>query len=142
MHRYIQGRAWWSYYTNGNAICYESRNLKDHEISYATHDLELASIFHVLKMWKNYLMGNKFELKRDHNDLKNFFEHPTLNAIWTRWMEFLNECDFNIKHIKGKDNKVVDALNMRVYEMHVTTIIMYYSYLKRINFEVVDSYQH
>jgi hypothetical protein len=40
-------------------------------------------------------------------------------------LEFLNEYDFDIKHIKGKEKKVVDALNRRVHEMHATTIIMY-----------------
>jgi hypothetical protein len=29
-------------------------------------------------------------------------------------MEFLNEYDFDINHIKGKDIKVVDALSRRV----------------------------
>ena len=40
-------------------------------------------------------------------------------------MEFLSEYDFDIMHIKGKENKVVDALNIRVHEMHATTISMY-----------------
>jgi hypothetical protein len=38
--------------------------------------------------------------------------------------EFLSEYDFDIKHIKGKENKVVDALSRRVHEMHATTISM------------------
>jgi hypothetical protein len=28
-----------------------------------------------------------------------------------RWMELINEFDFEIKHIKGKENQVADALN-------------------------------
>jgi hypothetical protein len=35
---------------------------------------------------------------------------------------FLVNMKFDIKHIKGKENKVVDALNRRVHAMHVTTI--------------------
>ena len=31
-------------------VSYESRKLKDHDMNYATHDLELASIVHDLKM--------------------------------------------------------------------------------------------
>jgi hypothetical protein len=34
---------------NAFSICYESRMLKDHEINYATHDLELAAIVHALR---------------------------------------------------------------------------------------------
>jgi hypothetical protein len=127
---------------NGHVICYESRKLKEHEINYATHDLELAAIVHALKMWRHYLMGRKFELKTDHSGLKHLFEQPTLNARQTRWLEFLSEYDFDIKHIKGKENKVVDALNRRVHEMHATTISMYCSDLKSRILEVVASDQH
>jgi hypothetical protein len=42
---------------NGHVVCYESRKLKEHERNYATHDLELATIIHALKMWRHYLMG-------------------------------------------------------------------------------------
>jgi hypothetical protein len=35
---------------NGHVVCYESRKLKEHERLYATHDLELTSIVHVLNM--------------------------------------------------------------------------------------------
>jgi hypothetical protein len=87
---------------NGYVISYESRKLKEHEINYATHDLELAAIVHTLKMWRHYLMGKKFELRTDHSGLKYLFEKPTLNARQTRWLEFLSEYDFDIKHIKGK----------------------------------------
>jgi len=34
---------------NGEAICYEYMNLKEHEKNYVTHDLELAMIVHALK---------------------------------------------------------------------------------------------
>jgi hypothetical protein len=82
-------------------------------------------------------MGRKFELRTNHSGMKYLFRHPTLNVIQTRWLEFLNEYDIDIKHIKGKENKVVDALNRRVHEMHATTISMYSSYLKDKNLEVV-----
>ena len=36
-----------------HVVCYESINLKKHEKNYATHDLELASIVHALKMWRH-----------------------------------------------------------------------------------------
>jgi hypothetical protein len=60
-------------------------------------------------MWRNYLIGKKFELRVDHIGLKYLFEQPTSNARKTRWLEFLSEYDFDIKHIKGKENKVVDV---------------------------------
>jgi hypothetical protein len=111
-------------------VCYESQKLKEHERNYATHDLELASTLIVLKMWRHYLMGQIFELSKDHYGLKKIFGFPTLNARKTRWLEFLREYDFEIKHIKGKENQVVDALSRRAHEIHVTTTSMYISYLK------------
>jgi len=38
-----------------HVVCYESRKLKEHERNYVTHDLELATIIHALKMWRNYV---------------------------------------------------------------------------------------
>jgi hypothetical protein len=94
---------------NGYVVGYELRKLKEHERHYATHDLELAAIVHALKMWRHYLKGKKFDLRTYHNGLKYLFGQPTLNARERRCLEFLSEYDFDIKHIKGKENKVVDA---------------------------------
>jgi hypothetical protein len=116
---------------NGHVIGYESRKLKEHERNYATHDLELVDIVHALRMWSHYLMGKKFELRTDHIGLKYLFEQPTLIARKTRWLEFLSEYDFDIKHIKGKENKVSNALSRRVHIMHPTTVSMHQSDLKR-----------
>jgi hypothetical protein len=126
---------------NGHVVCYESRKLKEHERHYATHDLELAAIVHALKMWRHYLMGKIFELRTDHSGLKYLFGQPSLNARQSRWLEFLSEYDFDIKHIKGKENKVVDTLNRRVHEMHATTISMYKSDLSDKILEVSKSDQ-
>jgi hypothetical protein len=111
-------------------ICFESRKLKEHKRLYATHDLELAAIVHALKKWRYYLMGNMFELRMDHNGLKYLFDQPTLNARHSIWLEFLCEYEFDIKNIKGKENKVVDALRRRVHELHDIAISMYQTDLK------------
>jgi hypothetical protein len=75
-------------------------------------------------------LGSKFELRIDHYGLKHLFGQPTLNVRQTRWLEFLSEYDFEIKHIKGKDNQVVDVLSKRVHEVHVAAINMYMIDLK------------
>jgi hypothetical protein len=87
---------------NGHVICYESRKLKEPERHYATHELELVDIIHALKMWRNYLMGKKFEVMIDHTFLKYLFRQPTLNSKQIRWLEFFSEYEFNIKNMKGK----------------------------------------
>jgi hypothetical protein len=115
---------------NGHVIGYESRKLKEHERKYSTHELELVAIVHALRMWRHYLMGKKFELRIDHNGLKYLFEQPTLNAGQTRWLEFISEYDFDINHIKGKENKVSDALSRRVHLMHAIVVSMHQSNLR------------
>jgi hypothetical protein len=44
----------------GRVIAYASRQLRRHEEHYPTHDLELATVVHVLKIWRHYLLGNIF----------------------------------------------------------------------------------
>lgn len=39
-------------------ISYESHKLKDHELNYITHDLELAVIVHALTRWRHFLLGH------------------------------------------------------------------------------------
>jgi hypothetical protein len=60
-------------------------------------------------------MGKIFELRTNHSGLKYLFGKPTLNVRKIRWLEFLSDSDFDIKHIKGKENKVVDALTKRLH---------------------------
>ena len=108
-----------------HVVCYESRKLKDCEKNYATHDLKIAAIVHSLKLWRHYLMGRKFQLRKDHCGLKYLFDQPTLNARKARRLKFLCEFDFKIKHIKGKENKVADALSRKVHEMHVAFVSIY-----------------
>jgi hypothetical protein len=44
-----------------------------HEAHYPTHDLELATVVHALKIWRHYLMGKRCELYTDHKSLKYLF---------------------------------------------------------------------
>lgn len=55
---------------NRKVVAYASRQLKIHERNYRTHDLELVVIVFVLKMWRHYLYGSRFEVFSDHKSLK------------------------------------------------------------------------
>ena len=76
-------------------------------------------------------MGRRFELRTDHCGLKYMFDQPTLNVRQARWLEFLCEFDFEIKHIKGKENKVADALSKKVQEMHMASLSIFQSDLRQ-----------
>ena len=76
-------------------------------------------------------MGIRFELSTDHCGLKYLFDQPALNARQARWLEFLCEFDFEIKPIKGNENKVVDALSRKVHKMHVASLSICQSVLRQ-----------
>ena len=63
----------------GKVISYLSRQLKQHEQNYPTHDLELAAVVLALKVWRHYLMGNRCEIYSDHKSLKYIFTQKELN---------------------------------------------------------------
>ena len=87
-------------------------------------------------------MGKIFELRTYHSGVKYLFEKPTLNARKMRWLEFLSEYDFDINHIKEKENKVVDVLSRRIQLMNATTISMHQWYLKRIILDGLVTNKH
>jgi hypothetical protein len=73
-------------------------------------------------MWRHYLLGRKFVLMTDHCGLRYMFDQPKLNAKQARSMALLSEFDFEIKHIKGKENKVVDALSRSMKTIHLAAV--------------------
>ena len=54
-------------------VAYGSRQLKNHEQNYPTHDMELAAIVFDLNIWRHYLYGEQVEVFLDHKSLKYIF---------------------------------------------------------------------
>ena len=54
-------------------VAYGSRQLKNNEWNYPTHDTELAAIVFTLKIWRYYLYGEQFEVFSNHKSLKYIF---------------------------------------------------------------------
>ena len=61
----------------------------------------------------------------DNISTKYLFDQQNLNAHQARWLAFLSKYDFEIKHIKGKENKVADALIQNVNLIFSTIICTY-----------------
>ena len=61
----------------------------------------------------------------DNINLKYLFDQQNLNAWQARWLALLSEYDFDIKHIKGKENKVADALSRNARMNFIAAISSY-----------------
>jgi hypothetical protein len=106
----------------GHVIFYESRKSNEHEVNYVTRDMELAAIVHALKMWRHYLLGRIFVFMTNHSGLRYLFDQPKLNVRQARSTALLSEFDFEIKHIKGKENRVVNALSRSMKLVHLAVV--------------------
>ena len=100
---------------DGRVVSYASRQLKPHELNYATHDLELAAVVHALKTWRHYLIGNHCDVYTDHKSLKYIFTQKELNLRQRRWLELIKDYDMKLHYHPGKDNVVADALSRKSY---------------------------
>ncbi|KAI3757723.1 hypothetical protein L6452_05266 [Arctium lappa] len=100
----------------GKVIAYASRQLKDHEKNYPTHDLELAAVVFALKLWRHYLYGTKCTLFTDHKSLKYIFDQKELNMQQSRWLELLKDYDYDLLYHPGKANVVANALSRRSHD--------------------------
>lgn len=76
---------------NKKVVAYALRQLRPHDESYPTHDLELAAVVSALKTWRQYLYGVKFEVFSEHKSPKYLFDQKQLNIRQRRWMEFLKD---------------------------------------------------
>ena len=94
-------------------VAYGSRQLKNHERNYPTHDMELVAIVFAFKIWHHYLYGERFEVFSNHKSLKYIFTQRDLNMRQCMWMEFLEDYDFTLHYHPGKANMVADALSRK-----------------------------
>ena len=98
---------------SGRVVAYGSRQLKNHEQSNPTHDMELSASVFALKVWCHYLYGEQFEVFSDHKSLKYIFTQRDLNMRQRRWMEYMEDYDFTLHYHLSKENVVADALSRK-----------------------------
>ncbi|GKE25428.1 putative reverse transcriptase domain-containing protein, partial [Tanacetum coccineum] len=97
----------------GKVIAYASRQLKIHENSYTTHDLELGAVVFALKIWSHYLYETKSVIYTNHKSLQHIFSQKELNMRQRRWIELFSDYDYEIRYHPGKANVVADALSRK-----------------------------
>ncbi|GJU05422.1 putative reverse transcriptase domain-containing protein [Tanacetum coccineum] len=107
-------------------IANASRQLKVHEKSYTTHDLELGSVVFALKIWRHYLYGTRCTVFTDHKSLQHILDQKELNMRQCRWLKLLSDYDCDIRYHLGKANIVADALSRkeRTEPLRVQALVM------------------
>ena len=65
---------------------FERRKLQPHQNIYSIYDKEMLAIMHALAKFQQYLAGNKFVVKTDHNSLRHFLTQNDLNERKKKWV--------------------------------------------------------
>jgi len=103
----------------GRVVAYASRQLRKHELNYPTHDLELATVVHAVKIWRHYLISHKSDIYTYHKSLKYIFTQSDLNLRQRRWLELIKDYDLEVHYHPGKANMVADAPSRKSYANEV-----------------------
>ncbi|KAK1664996.1 hypothetical protein QYE76_053155 [Lolium multiflorum] len=97
----------------GKPVAYFSEKLSGPSLNYSTYDKELYALVRTLETWQHYLWPKEFVIHSDHESLKHIRSQAKLNRRHAKWVEFIESFPYVIKHKKGKDNVIADALSRR-----------------------------
>ena len=97
----------------GKPVAYFSEKLSGPSLNYSTYDKELLALVRTLETWQHYLWPKEFVIHSDHESLKHIRSQAKLNRRHAKWVEFIESFPYVIKHKKGKENIIADALSRR-----------------------------
>lgn len=97
-------------------VSYASKCFTQGESNKPTIEQELIAIHFAIKHYRPYVYGTQFIVKSDHRPLVYLFGLKDPSSKLTRIRLELEEYDFFVEHIKGKDNVGADALS----RMHIS----------------------
>ncbi|GBM66543.1 Retrovirus-related Pol polyprotein from transposon 297 [Araneus ventricosus] len=94
-------------------IAYFSKSLGKPERNYCVTRKELPAIVISIEHFHHYLYGRKFLLRTDHASLRWLLNFKEPEGQIARWIQRLQEYDFEIQHRKGTSHGNADALSRR-----------------------------
>jgi transposase InsO family protein len=97
-------------------ISYASRTLTPTERNYSTTKRELLAVIYGLKQYRQFLLGRHFQLRVDHSALTFIRKTPEVMGQAARWMDLIEEFDFDITHRAGAQHGNCDSLSRRPEE--------------------------
>lgn len=94
-------------------VAYHSAKFNKHQRNYSTVEKELLSIISAVNKFECYLHASikPLEVFTDHNPLTFLQRNKFTNQRLLRWSLFLQPYDVTIRHIKGSENIIADALS-------------------------------
>ncbi|KAG8382168.1 hypothetical protein BUALT_Bualt05G0048600 [Buddleja alternifolia] len=92
-------------------IPYFSEKLNDVKHRYCTYDCEFYTIVQSLRHWHYNLLPQEFVLYSDHTVLRFLWSQKNRSSRHAKWVEFLQEYTFVLKHCAGVEKKAADALS-------------------------------
>ena len=92
-------------------MAYASRVLTPTEANYAPTEGELLALVWAVQKFREYLHGYRFRVRTDHKALEWLATARFNNAKLERWAMKVQEYDFEVEYLKGKDNTVADHLS-------------------------------
>ncbi|GBG72708.1 hypothetical protein CBR_g12276 [Chara braunii] len=95
------------------SVEYMSKKMPSQKLAKSTYEKELYAIYKALTHWRHYLLGRFFYIRTDHQTLKWMGTQPVLSDVLKRWIEVIEQYDFETQYIKGEYNKVADAFSLR-----------------------------
>jgi len=97
-------------------IAYASRVLSPAERNYCTTRRELLALVFGLKQFRQFFLGRRFVLRVDHSALVYLRRTPEVNGQAARWLDSIDELDFEMLHRPGAAHGNCDALSRRPCE--------------------------
>jgi hypothetical protein len=97
----------------GQPLAFTSKQLSEINLGKSIYEKEMLAIMHSIELWRSYLLGQRFQIKTDHQSLKCFLEQRISSPEQQKWVTKLFGYDYDIIYKKGKDNVVVDALSRK-----------------------------
>jgi hypothetical protein len=97
----------------GKPVAYFHEKLSGPALNYSTYDKKLYALVRSLETWQYYLWPKEFIIHSDHESLKHICNQEKLNRRYAKWVEFIESFPYVIKHKKGKENVIADALSRR-----------------------------
>jgi hypothetical protein len=92
-------------------VAYASCTLSRAERRYCVTRKELLAVVTFIKHFRPYLLGKHFTLRTDHGSLTWLARFKEPEGQLARWLEKLQEYDFDILHRPGKRHQNADALS-------------------------------